>query len=247
MNKPRIAILCPTRNRPKFLRELVSTAIETAEKPDLLEFIFYIDDDDRSYDNIFQQFEDIFEDFFDENPQCIVRKITGPRIVLSEMWNKCWEQASSDIFMHCGDDIRFRTENWDKIVCDKFDEYDDKIVFTYGYDGFFHNKDFGTHGFIHRNWTDVLGYMVPPYFCSDYNDTWLNDIAKMLDRHFYIDIYTEHIHPATGKYHYDKTHTERLARARQENPLAIYNSKKDERVKCANKLREFIKSFNKNN
>tara|TARA_B100001123_G_C15181127_1_gene975405 strand:- start:560 stop:1315 length:756 start_codon:yes stop_codon:yes gene_type:complete len=240
---PRISILCPTRDRPQFVKQLITTAIETSEKPSLLEFIFYMDNDDTSYDLLFEQLEIIFEDFFEENPRCKIVKVIGDRIILSETWNKCWEVATADIMMHCGDDIRFRTQNWDKIICDKFDEFPDKIVFAYGYDGFFHNKDFGTHGFIHRNWTNVLGYFVPPYFCSDYNDTWLNDIAKIIGRHFYVDIYTEHIHPATGKYHYDKTHRERLDRAKKENPLAIYNATAQERSDCAKKLQDFINNF----
>lgn len=233
--KPRISILCPTRNRPKFVKKLILTAIDTAKEPEQLEFIFYVDNDDSSYDVLFEKLKKTSN----------IKVVKGERIVLSEMWNKCWDIAEADIFMHCGDDIRFRTENWDQIVCDKFDEYEDKIIFTYGYDGYVHARDFGTHGFIHRNWTDTLGYMVPPYFSSDYNDTWLNDIAKEIGRHFYIDIYTEHIHPVTGKYHYDQTHKDRLARANKDNPKGIYESKVDERHLCAQKLIDFIQNYNK--
>jgi len=242
-----ISLLCPSRGRPEFIRELIYSALETAKYPEKLEFIFYIDNDDKKSiysikNNLDYFIEDVLEELRIKN-FCSPKFIYDERIVLSEMWNKCWLEASADIFFHCGDDIRFRTKNWDEIVLNKFEEYNDKIVFVYGRDGI-QPKTFGTHGFLHRNWTNLFGYFVPPYFSSDYNDTWLNDVSKEIKRHIFVDIYTEHLHPVVHKHHWDKTHKERMVRGKLDNVDDLYIEKEPERKECCKKLIEFIKTFN---
>lgn len=200
-----ISLLLPTRDRPESLKRFISSANETATKP--IEIVCYIDEDDDSYDKLIAS----------------IRVVRGPRIILSEMWNKCYEQASGDILGHMGDDIIFRTPGWDKLVEKAFPE--DKIAFVYGDDGDPNHKSFGTHGFIHRKWAETVGYFVPPYFSSDHNDTWLNDVAEALGRKIKIPIYTEHMHPAFGKGPLDKTHKERIARGKRDKVGEVYYSK----------------------
>lgn len=242
----KISILCPTRGRPEFLYDFIYSALGTAANPNKLEFVFYTDNDDEKSNVFFKNnlcfLEKDFEGKFNSDIQ--IKRINGNRIVLSQMWNACYEISTGEILMHSGDDLRFRTKNWDQIVIDKFCEYEDKIVFVYGYDGY-QTKDFGTHGFIHKNWVETVGYFVPPYFVSDFNDTWLNDVAKSINRHVYVDIYTEHLHPIVGKHTWDKTHQERKVRHKQQNPKQIYNNKLFERQSDALKLNNFIKNFKK--
>ena len=242
-----ISLLCPTRARPKMCFGLIKSALETAKDPSKLEFVFYQDEDDYESDNFFENniyyLEDDF-DFFDVDKQ--VKRIVGERIILSEMWNKCWEVASSDIFFHCGDDIRFRTKYWDEIIMAGFSTIEDRIAFIYGYDGYIcKSMNFGTHGFLHRNWTDAVGYFVPPYFSSDYNDTWLNDVSFMIKRKYRAEIYTEHLHPAAGKYYVDQTHKDRLERHEKDNVKDLYDSEemKSIRQEWANKLQNFIDNY----
>src|SRR5271157_5934436 len=110
----KIAILCPTRNRPQNIERLYTSARETADKPEDVGFFFYLDKDD-----------DISHNMLLAKPakQNVVILI-GERIVLSQMWNECYKVAYTheaehfgtshyEIFMHCGDDIIFRTEGWD--------------------------------------------------------------------------------------------------------------------------------------
>lgn len=221
-----ISILLPTRKRPENIVRLHKSALETADDPSQLEFIIAIDDDDTSYDQLME----------DGLGNTLFFKV--PRQVLSKYWNDCYQKSTGDILMHCGDDIIFRTPKWDKIVTDKFAEYPDHIVFVYGNDGSgVHDGKFGTHGFIHRKWAETVGYFVPPYFSSDYNDTWLNDVAKMIGRHKHVDILTEHMHPDLGKATYDITHQERLKRHREDKVDTLYWSKLKERQADAEKLK----------
>lgn len=224
-----ISVLCPTRGRPDSMQRMVTSARKTAQVPTGIEFIFYIDDDDAASYAMAERLD--------------VRSVVGPRIILSEMWNACWMESSDDIFMHCGDDIIFRSAGWDSEVIDAFERIPDKIVLVHGRDGY-QDANLATHGFYHRRWTDAVGYLVPPYFSSDYNDLWWTEVADMISRRTYLhSVYTEHMHPVVNKGTWDQTHTERLARHQQDNVQAIYNSKMSERLDDAAKLRAAIHAF----
>lgn len=223
-----ISLLVPTRGRPENVRRLVTSARVTAVND--VELIFYVDDDDVT------SFE-VVDDYADQT-------IIGPRVVLSEMWNRCAELANHDVMMHCGDDIIFRTSGWDDRILEAFDRYPDKIVFVHGEDGI-QGAQIGTHGFLHRNWIDTVGYFVPPYFSSDYNDLWLSEVADALGRRVYLpSVYTEHMHPVAGKAPLDQTHLDRLARHQRDNVGQLYANLAYRRHEDVEKLRMFIDTFN---
>lgn len=229
-----IALLLPTRQRAKMLTELYESAMRTADFPEKVIVVVYVDTDDSSYDYI-------------RLPR--LRIIRGPRQTISKCWNVCWEAArkKATIFHHCGDDNIFRSDGWDTVVRNLFASIPDKIVFVYGRDGNGESEQnkFGTHGFIHKNWTDAVGYFVPPYYESDYNDTHLNDMAKAIDRHVYVDLFIEHMHFSLGKMEIDQNTRDRLERHTRQKPEEVYNSleKRIERENDIEKLRVFIENF----
>jgi SAM-dependent methyltransferase len=247
MFKEKISILCPTRNRVDDLEKFVTSVYETAEFKDLLEFIFYIDDDDENSVLKCEELSNRNKYFF--------KVIVGERIrLMSDMWNKCSEQATGKIMFVGSDDIICRTKNWDTVVRDEFDKFDDKIVFVFGSDGIKSgpkNKNpatphgYGTSYFLHKNWVDVVGYIDPPYFSADFADIWMNDIAQRIGRGVWIDVYMEHMHPGVGKGEWDSTHNERLQRLHEDDNTGIYKSKEDERITDSNKLLEFINNYQK--
>jgi hypothetical protein len=222
-----ISLLLPTRGRPSNILRLYRSAMDLADDPSRIEFIVAIDDDDSSYDELITR----------GLPNVTFFKI--PRTVLSVYWNKCYEKATGEILHHCGDDLIFKTKSWDTVVVSAFEKVPDKVLFAFGNDGHW-GESFGTHGFIHRKWAETVGYFVPPYFSSDYNDTWLNDVAKELGRHQYIEIFTEHMHPTFHKAEWDDNHKERLIRHQKDNVDEMYRSKHDERVRDAEKLRRVM-------
>lgn len=224
-----ISILCPTRNRVDSMRRLVTSAREMAANPLDVEFIFYVDDDDEASATA-----------ADDLGGCAVR---GPRIVLSEMWNRCWDESTSDVAMHCGDDIIFRSRDWDLHVTRAFERHPDRLVLVHGRDGY-QDAGLATHGFLHRRWVETLGYFVPPYFSSDYNDTWVTEIADAVGRRVYLpDVYTEHMHPVVGKGVWDQTHQERLARHQRDNVEQLYRDLLPKRLEAIEKLRRAIGEF----
>lgn len=201
---------------------MLQSALTCADDPATIEIVAYVDDDDTGYDQ--------------RNWDHRVRLVRGSRIVLSEMWNRCYEQAHGDILMHCGDDIVFHTHGWDRLVTAAFAAIPDRLVFVFGDDGGPRGTTFGTHGFVSREWVETLGYMVPPYFSSDYNDTWLNEIADTVGRRRFVPILTRHMHPDWGLGEWDETHLEREARHRADRVDELYASLAPERARDAQKL-----------
>lgn len=207
--KIEISLLCPTRNRPYEMTRMWHSAIQTAQKPESIEVIFYLDYDDK------MGFAGLRQAAARHPSQ--IRAISGERIILSQCWNAAAEIAKGDIFMHCGDDIIFRSKGWDEMVCNKMNSLPDRIAFVYG-DDLIMGEKLGTHGFISREWVKSVGYFVPPIFSSDYNDTWLNEVADKIGRKFYVpEIVTEHMHFAAKKSHIDATHRERLQRHQEDD------------------------------
>ena len=228
-----ISLLVPTRGRPQQLAAMWYSAMDTAQDPNDLELVIRIDDDDRSYNELMEH-----------RPPGNVAWLVGPRIVLSELWNEAWRVANGEIFMHCSDDIRFRTNDWDTRVIRAIGEYDDRILFVHGRDGI-QDNNCGTHGFISKDWTDAVGYFVPPYYSSDYNDLHLTIVADKLGRRRYDpEIFTEHMHPVANKGPMDQTHLDRLARHNIDQVDRIWVEKAYTRDEDAAKLAAVIQSQN---
>lgn len=224
-----ISLILPTRKRPDNIRRFVTSALETAKNPKNIEFCFYIDNDDEASKQVLEELK--------------CKYVQGERIVLSQMWNEAYKLATGDILGHMGDDIIFRSKDWDEYLENTFKKFDDRILFAFGDDGYWHSG-FGTHGFIHRNWVETIGYFVPPYFSSDFNDTWLNDVAKGIERWVYIpEIYTEHMHYIFQKSAKDETYQEREDRGARDNVMVMYMNKLPERENDIKKLKVYIEQW----
>jgi hypothetical protein len=184
-----------------------------------VEILAYIDDDDPS-------------DYRTEG----VRIVRGPRIVLSDCWNKLAEVADGEILGMGADDIRFRTFGWDSLVRSVFDDFPDRIVFVHGRDGI-HDEKLATHGFISRRWFETVGYFTWGGFPADYADTWLHELAGRIGRRAFVPaLLMEHLHPIARKAEWDQTHRERLARGREANVAQIWKDLEGRRIADAEKL-----------
>ncbi len=208
----KISILVPSRQRRNSLMQMYNSAMDMADNPRDVEVVVYADEDDTQYNDMgFLR----------------MKVLRGPRIVLSEMWNACWKQAKGEYFLHAGDDLRFRSKGWDTEMTKAIDEYPKKIAVVWGddwLDGTYRNES-GTHCMVHKNWTDTVGYFVPPYFVSDYNDTFFNDLGEKLHVRKYLHhVKIEHLHFTLGKAEIDDNTRERLERHEKQHPDQIYKS-----------------------
>lgn len=226
-----IVLLLPSRGRAKNLERLFRSLEETTAGP---WWIVAMRDDDDVWDL--------------PRPMTAMTIVAGPRRLLSQYWNDAYDVArrtlphededGPTIYMHAGDDIEFRTLGWDRIVRDAFP--DDGIAFVHGDDLSPNGRTLGTHGFLRAGWVDALGYFVPPYFSSDCNDAWLNEVADYLGRRVYVPVVTEHWHPAFGKAEWDQTHQDRLARHEADNVTELWHALAPERLRDAAKLQAAI-------
>lgn len=220
-NKPEmISLLAPTRGRPEQFAEMVESAFSTATHVKRVEVIAYRDVDDES-------------EYAERKGVSWVR---ADRCLLSEAWNRCQRASTADIFMHCGDDIIFRTPGWDSAVREAFARSADKLVLVHGDDCSPNTDVLATHGFYHRRWVETLGYFMPPYFSCDWNDVWLTELADAVGRRIKIPIVTEHMHHSFDKREYDETDLEREQRGREDDVVRIYKDKAIERKADAKRL-----------
>jgi hypothetical protein len=229
-----ISLMVPTRSRPSNVARLLGSLLETAMRPDLVEVLFYVDDDDPCLD--------IIQEVAERSAwqPLAVKTYVGPRIVLSECPNVLWRQlARGEILAFLGDDYIFRSDWWDGMVRQAFTSCPDKILFVHGRDGIHPDGSFGTYGFIHQRWAQTLGGVLPGHFGADWADTWMNEVANTISRRLYLsNIYLEHMHPIAGKGPLDRTHAERLARAAPATER--YAETKADRVRDAETLRNLL-------
>jgi len=238
-----ISLCCPTRGRPDNVLRFVMSAIDNADQPNSVECIFYVDEDDPTLDNplsFFYNWSNLRGGSLKRYANKTLLHI-GDRILLSECTNVCSKLATGEILGYMGDDIIFRTKGWDTLVKTAFDSYHDKIALVYGRDGY-QDEKLATHGFISRKAYEILGYLVPPHFVSDYSDTWLFEIYQSLGRlHYISELYTEHMHPIAGKADWDQTHKERLARGENVKPWDLYAKLLPERLADFQKLKRSLR------
>ena len=233
----KISLLCPTRSRPREMMRMWHSAVATAKNPESIEVIFYLDNDDSVGMAGLR--------LAATKRAAQVSAVVGERIILSKCWNAAAEIAKGEILMHCGDDIIFRSRGWDAVAAEKIMSFPDRIAFVYGRDGIM-DEELGTHGFISREWAKATGYVVPPIFSSDYNDTWLNEVAEKIGRKFYLpDIYTEHMHFVAKKSVRDNTYRDRLKRHERDNVVKLWEDTAHLREQDAQKLLAHIASFDK--
>ena len=181
-----ISFCCPSRGRPELAKRLVDTATETQKGE--TEFLFYLNDDDPKLEQ--------YRDLLDEKHYEI-----GPNQSTCWSWNLMCDKASHDVVMLMGDDVQVLTKDWDQKIVDQINKYEDKILMVVPTDGRmkgtkaldFHEPMLwgdtplpAAHFAVHKNWTNTLGYLAPPFFWHWYVDTYTQTVARKLDRCLYL-------------------------------------------------------------
>jgi hypothetical protein len=212
-----ISILTPTRGRPDNVKRLVESAISTARFPDQVEFLFYVDLDDSTFPS--------------EIESSTVRVIRGPRMWLSVLQNILYANCNGEIVMYSGDDLVFKTQDWDVKVVDAIEKYPDKLVLVYPNDLATHGQSMAIHGFLHRNWINAVGSWVAPGRGSLY-DLWHTEVARKLGRlHYLEDVHIAHVHYRQGEglAAFDETYKYVSSATRSWVPMKTYKRLERER------------------
>ncbi len=220
-----ISICVATRHRPTEFKRLCLTALNLSDNPDNIEFISYHDADDTStYEYVGNH-----------------KEITGERnIGIFKMANECQKIATGPIYMYTADDFYFETKGWDTEVMKVFDRYDDKIVLVCPDGRWWKNWRIGVIGFVHQNWVDTLGYLLPPYDGGQAADRWLNELATSVNRRVrLLSVVMGHSNTK------DTVHHEKNRQCRRERWTAKYYEPECSAIRLEDikKLKIFIDNF----
>ena len=180
-----ISFCCPSRGRPKLAKRLIDTASSTQKGK--TEFLFYLNDDDPTLEE--------YRDIIDQKHYTI-----GPNQSTCFSWNLMCDKAQHDVVMLMGDDVQVNTPNWDQLIVDEINRYDDKILMVVPSDGrvkgtkelgnetklWHDNKLPAAHFAVHKNWTNTLGFLAPVYFWHWHVDSYTQKVARKLNRCLYL-------------------------------------------------------------
>jgi hypothetical protein len=230
------------------MERLWTSATETADAPDKIELVFYLDDDDEVGIEKYHEMRKAGKN---------VVAAQGPRQEIgSQMWNEAYKKATGEILMLASDDIVFRTSSWDTMTLAWFYRSPDRIRYVWGHDGSRYHRRWGTHGFVHQNWVKAVGYFAPPLTFYGIDD-WFTVTARKTGRaHFIGEMSIEHMHWSYGKTEgareLKKTRGDETARYRNKHfgfcVRELNQLKRDSeyapKLVCQ-RLREFVQSYNK--
>lgn len=187
-----ISILTPTRERVEMCERMIQSVIDTVNHPERIELCFHVDWDDPQHENYLEMFKK-----YKDNPCQLIYSVDEPMSV-SKSWNLIAEYCSGDILKMGNDDIIYQTKGWDDKLDEEVKKFPDYIYVIWFNDGK-RRKKLSTFPIVSRKWYDVLGYFTPGVFEFYYNDTWIWDIARQLDRLHYLDhISMPHLHKGTS-------------------------------------------------
>jgi hypothetical protein len=172
-----ILVLCPTRGRPRQTAEMAASFLATAELP-TTSLLLVVDLDDPEGDG----YVDLVA------PGVGLVGVEGGSLTAATNQAVCqvWDEA--DIVGHVGDDHRFVTHGWDRMVTE--------VLATpgvcYGDDGVWH-EELGTAWFASTSIVRKLGWLALPVSMHyGIDDAWI-DIGRALHRLTYLpDMHISH-------------------------------------------------------
>jgi hypothetical protein len=234
-NDMKIAILVPSRGRPDGLYRLFESVSATISGENEIQFIIGIDRDDpykaRYYDVLDRMEGSEMTVFMDENNRRPIAKI----------WNSLFKISTAEWFFPGGDDLIFKTKNWDSILVQKIKEQPHPFYLFYFNDSV-HGEKLATFPIVSKYWIRTLGYLYPEIFKHNYIDTWLFDIACKLGTQFYIpEVITEHIHfSVNSNVVFDQTYADGLKDNALESDAKLFEDTESMRLLCVEEIKEKI-------
>ena len=189
MNK--IDLLVPTRERLNLQLTLISSIITTAKNINNINLYFGVDQDDKYRDITIKMSKAIsFVHVIDIDNQ-------GKFIGLGKIWNQLAKHSDQNILGYIGDDMIFKTPNWDEAILKEFDPENcpkDNIKLVHCNDGH-RNGIMTVNAFVHRKYYETLGYFVKEDFLINWSDHYMMQLFQAFDRITYKpDILIEHNH-----------------------------------------------------
>ena len=175
-----IAILLSTRGRPDMLLEVFESLRGATTGKDRVSLWLYVDEDDRVTRDAIDagRFPDL---------GFPVHWNIGPR---TPDWGRTYQVLwtaqgrTAEVYMIANDDVRFETRGWDEILRAEMAKYPDGIFLACPYDPV--APAIATFPIIGWGWLRTMGQVYAGYFHYWYDDKWVDQIGRMVNR--YINI-----------------------------------------------------------
>ena len=236
-----ISLLIPSRGRPERLLQMIASAFATSTKSftfSSLQFCIGLDKDDSAYST----YEKLLEEA--SITLNIAYHISDKQMSAPDHLNAMAKTiASGELMFALGDDVLFRTENWNKEINLLWDKCPDNILIAYCNNG--RDGEKCEHFILHSDWIRQTIDICPPYFRHFCVDGWVEDIAIRINRLTWLKhVIVEHMHFKYGKAQNDDTYQAVRqpigSTSVSEIDTAMYRKTDIERIKIANKLRAYI-------
>lgn len=228
---PLVSLLLPTRGRPASLSRMLDSAFELAARPDRVEAVVCIDDDDAAT---------LALDFSAWN----VRRLVGPRRPMAELNAACLAAATGDLLFAVNDDVVVRTKAWDEVLRARTAAFPDGVWLAFPND-LLQGDRLATFPCLSREGVRLLGAPYPHEFRGEFIDVHLMDVFQRLrgaghDRIVYLDdVVFEHLHHRAGKSEEDATYRERLNSVDDDVYLGLHR----ERGAAVRRLRDRVQGM----
>jgi len=198
----KIGLLMPARERLNLNLTLISSIITTVNDINNVVLYMGIDDDDPT--------KEIQHKIAAAIPFVKIIPIHNNKqfIGLGKIWNELARHSNEEIFGYIGNDMIFRTKDWDVKILEEFNKQNcpqDNIKLVHCHDGY-RNGELCVNAFIHRKYYEVIGYFIREEFKINWSDQWLMQVFSAFDRTKYRpDILIEHNHWVFSKRNIDST------------------------------------------
>lgn len=195
--RPRMSVILPTRGRVGLVHRLLDSIVRTAERPEALEILLYLDADDSDSHAI-------------RRDDLHLVHIVGHASRMGEITREAYARATADAVLLLNDDTVCRSEHWDRRLLDALSAWPDGVGMVWCND-LFRGSAIPNFPCLWRATGDLLGGPCPPDYSRDYIDAHLYDVFLKLNRRghrrlaYLDDVVIEHLHHEAGKSDFDAT------------------------------------------
>lgn len=189
---PRLLMICPTRNRPDKVMDMLASFKKTRTFADI---VFYVACDDPRYD-------EYVLNLTDENV------VYGDRLPIVSIFNLLSQNDGYDYFGDINDDHIFHTEGWDRIFVDAIETRGQGWGIAFGTEK--NTPAEQPSGMaISAKCISALGYYINPIFEHLFIDWYIREVYKPLGLLLKCpEVHIEHKHWTFGKADIDQNYKE---------------------------------------
>ena len=233
----KISLLVPSRERLNLKLNLICSILTIVSDIQNVELVFGIDKDDPTRDIVYKIAAAIpFVRIVDiEN--------NGKFIGINRIWNILAANTENEIFGYIGDDMIFKTPDWDIQILEEFKNNcpADNIKLVHCFDGHRDRDEISVNAFVHRKYYEVLGYFCREEFLINWSDQWMYQTFNAFNRIKYRrDIHIQHNHWIYGGRQRDNTANRMLSDNNDKISDDLWHSLKDQRVADVNALAKYL-------